>query len=187
MTRNLSQQEEKVVLLATQGLTDKGIAEKMEVSVNTILTYWIRIRAKTGLATRQEITAYFASNVVQEELVAVRQELDALSRVIEYAPEALLVVRGDGVIVQGNQAAAELLGCSVADFNGLRVGKFIPPELHESHKNLREKYVKQPTRIAMADGQAVEILRFDGSRFLGYVSVNMPTGADELAIVMVRT
>lgn len=53
----LSVREEQVLLHATQGLTDKEIANQLGISTATVLTYWMRIRNKLGGSNRAELVA----------------------------------------------------------------------------------------------------------------------------------
>ena len=41
-----------MLLLAAQGLTDQGIAHRLEISLATVGTYWGRIRIKIGPLSR---------------------------------------------------------------------------------------------------------------------------------------
>lgn len=54
---NLSPQEEKVLTYSVEGLSDKEIANRLGISLDTVRTYWQRIRSKIGSGTRAEIVA----------------------------------------------------------------------------------------------------------------------------------
>lgn len=56
----LSHREEQVLALAASGLLDKQIAVELEVTLNTLRTYWSRIRAKVGEASRSALSAAYA-------------------------------------------------------------------------------------------------------------------------------
>lgn len=64
----LSAREEQVLLLATQGLTDKEIANKLGISTATVLTYWMRIRSKVGGSNRAELVAHSVRKDAQDEI-----------------------------------------------------------------------------------------------------------------------
>lgn len=55
----LSPREEQVLALASTGLLDKEIALELNVSLNTLRTYWTRIRAKVGEVSRSALVAAF--------------------------------------------------------------------------------------------------------------------------------
>lgn len=187
MSAEFSPREQKVLELAAQGLTDKGIAEAIGISAATVVTYWGRIRAKTGLISRAELVGHFIRRAAEAEVVALRQELEAhideeqrlrtslelLQGFVDAAPEAMLIVDPDGRIESGNALAAELLECDQSEFQSLRVGRFIPPEIHDLHKVYREQYIKDPTRIVIGHGtEGVEMLTCKGRRMRAIVTIN---------------
>jgi DNA-binding CsgD family transcriptional regulator len=53
---SLSERERDVLRLISEGLTDKIIAERLFISANTVRSHLERIRAKTGLHRRSELT-----------------------------------------------------------------------------------------------------------------------------------
>ncbi|RYG44918.1 PAS domain-containing protein [bacterium] len=57
--RVLSDRERTVLLLASEGLTDKEIARSLNLSRRTIGTYWERMRAKLGPFPRTQLVAKF--------------------------------------------------------------------------------------------------------------------------------
>jgi len=70
----LSQREEQVLALATAGLLDKQIAAELGITLNTLRTYWSRIRAKIGDVPRSALSALFAEHRASQ---AERVILDA--------------------------------------------------------------------------------------------------------------
>ncbi|HMS55019.1 MAG TPA: LuxR C-terminal-related transcriptional regulator [Fimbriimonadaceae bacterium] len=193
MVETLSPREQRVLELAAQGLTDKGIADVLDISPTTVITYWVRIRGKLGNQPRPELVANFVRRTAEQELDALRQELqkhldeiEALHNFIELAPEAILIVRPDGVIESGNLEASKLLNCREEDFAGLRIGRFIPPEFHEAHKGYRLKYLMDPRRLEIGHGMGVDMLTYDGRKIRGLVTINLaksPAG-DRVVVVL---
>jgi pSer/pThr/pTyr-binding forkhead associated (FHA) protein len=53
---SLTERERDVLRLISQGLTDKIIAQRLFISANTVRSYLERIREKTGLHRRSELT-----------------------------------------------------------------------------------------------------------------------------------
>lgn len=47
-TRELSPREEQIVELCVEGLTNDAIADRLNISVGTVNTYWLRIKLKVG-------------------------------------------------------------------------------------------------------------------------------------------
>ncbi len=52
--RDLSPREEEIVELCVEGLTNDAIAHKLDISVGTVNTYWLRIRLKVGGSGRTD-------------------------------------------------------------------------------------------------------------------------------------
>lgn len=63
----LSNREAEILGLATQGLLDKQISEKLDVSLNTLRTYWARIRQKIGDLPRPALVALFMADKVRAQ------------------------------------------------------------------------------------------------------------------------
>jgi DNA-binding CsgD family transcriptional regulator len=55
---NLTEREREVLRLISEGLTDKLIAERLFISTNTVRSHLERIREKTGLRRRSEMTRF---------------------------------------------------------------------------------------------------------------------------------
>ena len=75
----LSKQEERVLRQARGGLTDKEIASEMGVSLETVRTYWQRIRKKVGAGTRAEIVARLSEKsirAIQTEKLQLETEIE---------------------------------------------------------------------------------------------------------------
>ena len=62
----LSSREVEVLRLVAQGLTNQQIAEKLVISLNTVLHHVTNILGKTGAANRTEATDYVHRNSLIE-------------------------------------------------------------------------------------------------------------------------
>lgn len=204
----LSDRETEIIEMAARGLTDQAIANELGISLATIGTYWGRVRIKMGPLSRPELVAKFvrqSSDAAVESLKSSNEALQAeLKRHLEReqrleqslvtvrellfnAPDAVLFIDPDGVIVEGNAVAAQLLRCHPEDFRGLRVGRFIPESLHEVHRGHREKFFANPTRTQMGDHHGVRVLAYDGSELWVSATVSRAeTPQGVLAIVIMR-
>jgi DNA-binding CsgD family transcriptional regulator len=58
VTVSLTEREREVLRLVSEGLTDKLIAEQLFISANTVRSHLERIRQKTGLRRRSELTRW---------------------------------------------------------------------------------------------------------------------------------
>ena len=58
----LTPREEQVVALVAEGLTNRQIAEELNLSEHTIKKYLFRIFEKLGISTRVELVLYAVNN-----------------------------------------------------------------------------------------------------------------------------
>ena len=76
--KRFSERERQILALAAEGLIDKEIASELGLSVNTLRTYWSRIRSKVGGASRSALVALYTrrgrSADPQMSLTAVSQD-----------------------------------------------------------------------------------------------------------------
>jgi PAS domain S-box-containing protein len=200
-TSRLSERENQMLQMAARGLTDQGIAHELGISVGTVGTYWGRVREKMGALSRSELVAKYVEGSVSERIETLRQENQHLAEqltqasklnadfhsLIQHAPDGVVFVDRHGNIIGGNEAAAELLGCEVTQFPGLRVGNFIPDSLHETHRAHREKYFSDPRRRKMGDHHGVIARKLDGSPIRIEATVSHAETQDGMvAIVFLR-
>src|SRR5438270_5272767 len=89
----LSDREEQVLLLSTKGLTDKEIARKLNLSIATVNTYWVRIRTKLGGANRAELVAAALHKNAEETLTAKEMENQRLISEVVRRAEAERALR----------------------------------------------------------------------------------------------
>src|SRR5689334_10514016 len=59
----LSSRERQLMQMASEGMTDQRIAEKLGISIATVGTYWGRIRMKYGPFSRTELVAHFLHEI----------------------------------------------------------------------------------------------------------------------------
>jgi PAS domain S-box-containing protein len=83
----------------------------------------------------------------------------------ETAPDAMIVVNGEGCIVLINPNATRLFDWPEADLLGQPVEMLIPHAVHEAHREHRSKYMSMPRVRPMGAGQELTGLRRDGSQF----------------------
>jgi PAS domain S-box-containing protein len=125
-----SRQEEKVLALSMTGLSDPEIADKMQIGLGTVRTFWKRIRSKTGGSTRAEVLETMArtaahTNLPEEEAPnvqllseitrrqAAEQSAEAERRVVEALLDSVaeaVIVHDGNRIESSNRLASEKLG-----------------------------------------------------------------------------
>jgi PAS domain S-box-containing protein len=178
-TPRLSPREREIVDLAATGHTDQGIAHKLDISTPTVGTYWNRIRAKIGPYSRTEIVALILMEDSQRTIEELRSRYEALLNeaasqsettpwrsLVENAPDAIILVSGDGVIRQANEEAERLFGYEHGELNNTPLKMLVPESKRDDHLDHVREYVKSPERKRMADHVGTTAVRKDQSEFL---------------------
>jgi DNA-binding NarL/FixJ family response regulator len=91
---SLSKRERQIMLLAARGLTDSGIAQKLEISAATVGTYWGRIRTKLGHHSRTELVANYMREKASATLDEMRKLNEALQAELELKSKTADQARG---------------------------------------------------------------------------------------------
>ncbi len=135
----IPEREHQVLELAAAGLTDKEIAASLNISTETVNTYWRRIRQRFGAANRAEVVALAVRERSEGELesfakereqllfeIAQRKRAEALAKTSEArwlsllanAPDIISHCTADGVILFTNSDSpdeAPSTGSSIFD------------------------------------------------------------------------
>jgi PAS domain S-box-containing protein len=89
------------------------------------------------------------------------------------APDAMVIIDRDGVIVTANRQAAILFGYELQELEGAAVETLIPRRFRERHPAHRKRYFDEPHPRPMgAQGSALFGLRKDGREFPAEVSLS---------------
>lgn len=117
----LSQRENEVLRLAAEGCTDVSICRSLGIAPGTLGTYWVRIRNKTTLTSRAELTAehtrYRCDATLVHTIGVVAEKVSGYGEVNEprateifnALPVATFVIGIDGSILLSNVMGTELL------------------------------------------------------------------------------
>ncbi len=73
-----------------------------------------------------------------------RHLLPAFVEVVEQAPDAIVLVDPDGLVVYANPRVRDLFGIDRDALIGQRVEMLIPPRLREHHLTHRQRYSREP-------------------------------------------
>jgi PAS domain S-box-containing protein len=107
-----------------------------------------------------------------------------LAQAVELAPDGVLIVDHDGVIVYANRSILTLAG--VAGLVGKSVDTLVPSEVRARHAGLRRMYNAHPTQRPMGVGLELALERADGTAVPVEVSLSPFEHGAPFVIVAVR-
>ncbi len=116
-----------------------------------------------------------------EERSNLTQEL--FRRVVEAAPNAVVLADGDGRIVLVNAQTEKLFGYSRGELLGSSVDKLVPERFRSAHSAYRHTFYGDPKNRPMGAGRDLFALRKDGSEFPVEIGLN-PVTTDEGVFVL---
>lgn len=131
---DLSRRERQLIELASRGHTDAEMAKELGLSLGTVATYWVRIRAKFGGSTRAELVAMALGQAYERELAEHSEThdedlplgFDLFFEIVKSAPEAIVVGDERGAICYANEACSSLFGYSPDELHGAALSSLIP-------------------------------------------------------------
>ncbi len=92
--------------------------------------------------------------------------LPPFHEMLERAPDAIVLVDGDGVITYANRCAAEMFGIDPTRLAGSSVETLLPPGSRDRHAAHRSAYTQRPRVRPMGSGEMeLRGLRADGTDF----------------------
>ena len=86
-------------------------------------------------------------------------------RLMESAPDAMIIVNESGRIVMVNEQAEKTFGYAATDMVGQSVDLLVPDRFRERHGAMVKSFFAQPVRREMAGGGDLRGLRADGGEF----------------------
>ncbi len=81
-TRQLSPREEEIVELCVEGLTNDAIANRLNLSLGTVNTYWLRIKLKVGGSGRTDTVVRIIKEKAERALRDSNMERNELAALI---------------------------------------------------------------------------------------------------------
>ncbi len=173
----LSEREQQLITLASEGLTDIAIAHRLGISEPTVKSYWQRVRSKLGPYNRTELVAHalreegaIAVAELNGEIQRLRHALDGSDKdvldlqreMLENAPDAVFAVDQEACFVWMNLEAERMFGYRLDELVGMPVSILVPSENQERHKTHMRQYYENPERKAMGEHLATVAVRKDG-------------------------
>ena len=113
---------------------------------------------------------------------------DMLERTaIDAAPDGVLMVNAQGIILKANPAMELLCGYSETELVGRSVNIFLPERMREKHTHLIAGYFSQPVTRPMGLVRQLQLQRSDGSSVHVDIALGQCSVADEpAAVVFIR-
>jgi PAS domain S-box-containing protein len=107
--------------------------------------------------------------------------------VLEYAPDAIVIVNGTGRIVLFNAQARTLFGYGAAEVIGEPIETLLPQRLRSAHLAHRMGYIGAPRMRSMGEGRELNGLRASGEEFPVEISLSpIDTEAGRLVMSAIR-
>lgn len=111
----------------------------------------------------------------------------AFKDIVDQAPDAILLVDGEGRIAYVNRRADEIFGYEAAELLGQRVEVLIPEDKRSMHVIHREVYQERPERRPMGIGLDLAGRRKDGTVFPVEISLSPFAGSEgHMSVAVVR-
>lgn len=104
-------------------------------------------------------------------------------QVVEWAPNAMVMVDAEGRIVMVNAEMERVFGYRRADLIGHAVERLIPEHFSSHHEALRNSFFGNPTPRPMGNGRDLFARRADGSEFPVEVGLNPIETEDGLMVL----
>ena len=116
--------------------------------------------------------------------ISVRKQLEErFRRVVESAPNAMVMIDRDGLIVMVNTQTERVFGYSREELLGRPVEMLVPERYRSGHPTLRTSFFSAPISRPMGIGRDLYGRRKDGSEFPVEIGLN-PIDADEGIMVL---
>tara|TARA_E500000318_G_scaffold42116_1_gene40306 strand:+ start:948 stop:2006 length:1059 start_codon:yes stop_codon:yes gene_type:complete len=99
-------------------------------------------------------------------------------RVVEYAPNAMILISADGLMEMVNAQTEIIFGYARAELLGQPIEMLVPERFRPGHPKLRGSYANNPNPRPMGAGRDLYALRKDGSEFPVEIGLNPITSGD---------
>lgn len=182
----LSPREEQIVELSSQGLTDKEIAVRLQISIGTLNTYWTRARRKLRGTSRTELAASVERMKSQDAIGKLEAENQQLRRelavtheiadeernaVLELIDEGVVIIDADGMIRSFSPGAESLLGYAEKDVVGTALSLLMPEPDAQRHQVFVDRHVATGRSRILGMGREVHAVHQNGQLIRVWVEV----------------
>ena len=109
---------------------------------------------------------------VLRDLTQLKEAEEKFRRVVETAPDAIVLVNAEGRIVMANPQAEHMFGYAQRELIGQPVEILVPDRFRGGHAQNRSAYLRKPVIRLMGVGQELCVVRKDGSEFPVEISLS---------------
>ncbi len=129
-------------------------------------------RDPSGQIVRLVGISFDVTDLRQKEDEAARRALDRFQRVVEAAPNAMVLSNASGAIEMVNTEAERLFGYDRSELLGQQIEILLPARLRGHHPALRQSYAAMPVSRPMGAGRELFGMRKNGSEFPVEIGLN---------------
>jgi PAS domain S-box-containing protein len=120
--------------------------------------------------------------VVHVNITAIKLAEEKFRTVVESAPDAIVIVDGNGWIRLVNRQAESVFGYARNEMIGKKVERLMPVEVRRSHALDRKRYADDPSIRPMGQARLLFGRKKDGSQFPAEISLS-PLGSETGSLV----
>jgi len=126
-----------------------------------------------------------AQLIADEMTASLRGSEERFRKILEAAPNAIIVFNEDGKILLANKRVNDIFGYTMDEVREKNLDDLIPERFHEKHEKLCRDYLKNPVLREMGHGLEVVARRKDNSEFPAEISLNAYYSNKETRIISV--
>lgn len=115
-----------------------------------------------------------------------RRDLDRVAAMLDFAPDAIVVVDQQGTVTFANRQVAAVFGWPPHELVGRAVEELVPDGDRGGHEALRSRFFRAPRVRDMGAGQHLMGRRRDGSRFPVEISLSPLPGEPREVMAAIR-
>ena len=124
------------------------------------------------------VTMVDVTDKLEAERSLIKNE-NRFNKLLKAAPDGVMMIGRNGVILQCNEKACELFGYHYSELIGQPVEILLPDTLREKHVHYRESYARTPAYRPMDSGLELAAKKKDGSVFPVDISLGPLENDDE--------